>query len=61
MRLTNYFKLDGKTPVAVSDMVEWAAWYETAGEERVVDRTYLDTIVFDDDSQNETLSTTDTC
>jgi hypothetical protein len=35
-----YYILDGDTPVAVPDLLDWARWYEDY-HKRVVARTYL--------------------
>jgi hypothetical protein len=36
-----YYILNGHTPVPVADMLEWAKWFETAGDARIVAQTEI--------------------
>jgi hypothetical protein len=38
--VSRYYILEGKVPVPVDDLIEWARWFEDAGKRRV-DRTLV--------------------
>jgi len=39
--MSRYYKLEGHTPVVCSNALEWAQWFESVKEERIVAKTKI--------------------